>query len=67
MTPRAKPGRTDEGHHILDCYFGPIPAPATLARKLEEIPGVVEHGLFLDMADVVLVGKESGIEELRRQ
>jgi ribose 5-phosphate isomerase A len=62
-----KPWKTDEGHHILDCYFGQIADAHGLARKLEEIPGVVEHGLFLDMADVVLVGKDSGVEELRRQ
>jgi ribose 5-phosphate isomerase A len=60
-----KPWKTDEGHHILDCYFGRISDPTGLARRLEEIPGVVEHGLFLHMADVVLVGGDSGVQELR--
>jgi len=57
---------TDEGHHILDCTFGKIDDPATLARKLEDTPGIVEHGLFIDMADVVLVGRNGAVEELRR-
>ena len=56
---------TDEGHHILDCVFGQIPEPAALARQLEEIPGVVEHGLFIGMADVVLIGKPDGVQELK--
>jgi ribose 5-phosphate isomerase A len=61
-----KPWMTDEGHHILDCRFGQISNPPELAGKLEEIPGVVEHGLFIEMADVVLVGESSGVKELRR-
>ena len=56
---------TDEGHHLLDCDFGRIPEPAALARKLETMPGVVEHGLFLGMANVVLLAKGSEVEELR--
>lgn len=65
--PSGKPWRTDEGHHILECYFGQIADPGSLARKLEEIPGVVEHGLFIEMADVVLVGEGSGVQECRRR
>jgi ribose 5-phosphate isomerase A len=57
---------TDEGHHLLDCDFGRIPDPAALARKLETMPGVVEHGLFLGMANVVLLAKGGEVEELRR-
>jgi ribose 5-phosphate isomerase A len=56
---------TDEGHHILDCSFGQIADPQALARQLEDTPGVVEHGLFIDMADVVLVGENSTVHELR--
>jgi ribose 5-phosphate isomerase A len=55
---------TDEGHHILDCTFGQIPDPQALARKLEDTPGVVEHGLFIDMADVVLIGDNSTVRVL---
>jgi ribose 5-phosphate isomerase A len=49
---------TDEGHHILDCSFGTIPDPSGLAGELDRMPGVVEHGLFLDLADIALIGKE---------
>lgn len=61
------PFRTDEGHHILDCHFGEIPDPPSLALRLSQMPGIVEHGLFIDMADVVLVGKGTEVVELRRQ
>src|ERR1043166_5507348 len=54
-----EPFITDEGHHILDCHFGRIADPRALARTLSEIPGVVEHGLFIDLADLVLLGKAS--------
>ena len=59
-----KPWTTDEGHHILDCHFGRIPDAPALARALEDIPGVVAHGLFIHMANVALVGKDSGVQEL---
>lgn len=62
--PSGKPWTTDEGHHILDCHFGRISDPPALARALEEIPGVVEHGLFIHMADVALIGKDYGVQEL---
>lgn len=57
---------TDEGHHILDCNFGPIPDPPALAAKLREIPGVVEHGLFIGMAEMALVGHDGAVIQLRR-
>lgn len=57
---------TDEGHHILDCTFGEIPDPAALAQKLRSIPGVVEHGLFIGMAEMALVGKDGGVVQIRR-
>jgi ribose 5-phosphate isomerase A len=60
-----KPYVTDEGHRLLDCHFGKIPDPPALARQLEAMPGVVEHGLFINMADVVLVGKGDQVLELR--
>ena len=61
-----KPYLTDEGHHILDCHFGEIPHPASLSRTLSEMPGVVEHGLFIGMASVVLMAKAEEVEEFRR-
>lgn len=60
------PYTTDEGHHILDCSFHEIRDPAALDQQLKSIPGVVEHGLFIDMADVVLVAEGEQVRELRR-
>ena len=56
--------RTDEGHHILDCNFGQIPDPPTLARTLSDMPGVVEHGLFINMASVVLLANGEQVMEI---
>ena len=47
---------TDNGNHILDCRIGPIPDAARLEIDIRAIPGVVGTGLFLGMADTVLVG-----------
>jgi ribose 5-phosphate isomerase A len=57
---------TDENNYILDCRFGQIRDADTLARQLSEMPGVVEHGLFIGMASVVLFARGSEIVELRR-
>jgi ribose 5-phosphate isomerase A len=65
MKSDGKPFLTDEGHHILDCSFGKIADPAGLAQELNDMPGVVEHGLFIGVAKVVLVGRGAGVEELR--
>jgi ribose 5-phosphate isomerase A len=62
-----KPFITDEGHHILDCHFGQIADPPALARTLEAMPGIVEHGLFIGMASVVLIAKGDAIQEFRRK
>jgi ribose 5-phosphate isomerase A len=58
---------TDEGHHILDCHFGTIADPPALARTLEAMPGIVEHGLFIGMASVVLIAKGDEVLEFRRK
>jgi ribose 5-phosphate isomerase A len=59
QTPDGTPFVTDEGHHLLDC---PIPPgdPAPLAAALKSTLGVVEHGLFIDQADEVLLGHPDG-------
>ena len=57
---------TDENNHILDCRFGEIGDPDRLAQQLSEMPGVVEHGLFIGMASVVLFARGSEIVELKR-
>ena len=56
---------TDEDHHILDCRFGKIPDPVTLARELDSMPGVVEHGLFIGLATVALIARGGEVVELR--
>jgi ribose 5-phosphate isomerase A len=56
---------TDNGNQILDCSFGQIADPAALALTLSDTPGIVEHGLFLGLAKVALVGRGHGVEELR--
>jgi len=58
--------RTDNGNYILDARFPSIRSAARLAADLQAIPGVVEHGLFVGMADIVLVGQEKGVKTLRR-
>ncbi|HET9503268.1 MAG TPA: ribose-5-phosphate isomerase RpiA [Hymenobacter sp.] len=46
---------TDQRNNIVDCHFGQIADPERLARQLEQIPGVVEHGLFLGLAKAAIV------------
>jgi ribose 5-phosphate isomerase A len=55
---------TEGGNRILDASFGRIPDPEALAQKLDGIPGVVEHGLFLGYADLALVASAEGVAEL---
>ncbi len=58
---------TDEGNSLVDCAYGAIDDPRALANRLNAIVGVVEHGLFLDMADVVVVGRAGGAEVIERR
>ena len=53
---------TDNGNLVVDCEFGTIAEPAELAASLSEIPGVVEHGLFVDRATAAYVGTEDGVD-----
>ncbi len=57
---------TDEGHYILDASFGRIPDPQALASGLSAIPGVVEHGLFIDLADFAFIATQEGVNRLTR-
>jgi ribose 5-phosphate isomerase A len=57
---------TEEGHQILDCLFNEIPDPEELGHRLDSIPGVVEHGLFVGMANVVLIARGAEVLELKR-
>ena len=53
--------RTDGGNLIYDLACGRIEAAAALGEALKTVTGVVEHGLFLDLADVALIGTDSGV------
>jgi ribose 5-phosphate isomerase A len=65
-TPDGAPVVTDEGHHLLDCSL-PDGDLASLATALKAILGVVEHGLFPDQADEVLLGNADGTVRALRQ
>ncbi|NBC88690.1 MAG: ribose-5-phosphate isomerase RpiA [Alphaproteobacteria bacterium] len=53
--------RTDGGHYIADCAFGAIPDPALLGDMLTMAPGVIEHGLFIGIADAALIAGADGV------
>jgi ribose 5-phosphate isomerase A len=57
---------SDSGNMILDCDFGPIADPTGLAASLEARAGIIEHGLFLNVAHDVIVAAESGVRCLQR-
>lgn len=61
---RDEPFVTDGGHFILDLHLGRIGDPAALAAMLISIPGVIETGLFIGIADTAVIGHESGETEL---
>ncbi len=65
--PDGSPYLTDNGNPILDCSFGKIPDPPALARTLRDIPGIVEHGLFISLASIALIGREDSVQEIRAQ
>ena len=67
-TPRMRDGElfvTDEGNHILDLHLGRIGNARQLALILNQVPGVVENGLFIDICDVVIIGHGDGSTETR--
>ncbi|MFM7085264.1 MAG: ribose-5-phosphate isomerase RpiA [Hyphomicrobium sp.] len=55
---------TDSGNYLIDCAFGHIKDPESLDEALKFVPGVVENGLFLGVADLVIIGSPQGIKEL---
>jgi ribose 5-phosphate isomerase A len=58
---------TDNGNFILDVDFKAIRDPEKLNRQIKAIPGVVETGLFLNMATIVYVGKRDTVQKLTRE
>ncbi len=65
-TPSGDAYITDGGHYLLDCSFGPIPDAHELDRELNRIVGVVEHGMFLGMTSMVIIGTPAGIQTIKR-
>ncbi len=61
---RDEPFITDEGHFIIDLHLKSIRDPRKLALMLNQVPGVVENGLFIDIADAVIVGRGDGDAEV---
>ena len=57
---------TDGGHLILDAALGRIDDPAALAHALSDVPGVVEHGLFIGLAQMAIVGGPDGVKIIER-
>jgi ribose 5-phosphate isomerase A len=66
MRPDGQPFVTDSGNFILDCAFGRIEEPEALDEALKLIPGVVENGLFLGIADAAIVAGPDGVVMLER-
>ena len=60
-----EPFRTDEGNFILDLHLRRIANASQLSLVLNQIPGVVENGLFLDICDVLVIGNADGTVEVR--
>jgi ribose 5-phosphate isomerase A len=59
-----QPVRTDGGNLIYDASCGAIPEPSMLANALKAVTGVVDHGLFLDLADEAIIGTDQGVQRL---
>lgn len=72
LHPKQRPAKdgngpylTDENNYILDCACGKIVDPPRTAAEIRAIIGVVEHGLFLNMASLALVAGDDGVKELK--
>ena len=66
VTADGMPLVTDNGNFIIDCHFNMIGDPAALAHALSGIAGIVEHGLFVGIADLALVAGKNGVETFTR-
>jgi len=60
------PRVTDSGHYILDAHLERIPDKAAIADRLNLIPGVVENGLFVGVADEMVVGRQDGTASVQQ-
>jgi ribose 5-phosphate isomerase A len=61
-----KPFVTDSGNAIIDVTIGHIPEPRRLDNLIKSIPGVVDHGLFIDICGIVLMGTDDGVKTFRK-
>ena len=66
-TGKVGPVVTDNGDVIIDAHFGLLHKPVELEDILKTLPGVVETGLFVKMADIAYVGRSSGVEKLTKK
>jgi ribose 5-phosphate isomerase A len=66
-TGKVGPVITDNGNVIIDASFGPIEKPTVLEKRLKMIPGVVETGLFVGLADIAYLGTSSAVEKMERK
>ena len=62
MTSSGQPFVTDEGNYILDCRLGRSRTHTALAQQLNAMPGVMEHGLFVNLVDMLIVGRGESVE-----
>ncbi len=58
--------QTDGGNRMLDASFGRIENPRALAAALAQVPGVVDHGLFIDIADLAIIAGQNGLRHVGR-
>jgi ribose 5-phosphate isomerase A len=65
--PDGEPFISDGGHNILDCMFGSIDSAELLAKELDHVVGLVEHGLFIGLTSEVRVAGADGVRVLKRQ
>ncbi|RLF52887.1 MAG: ribose 5-phosphate isomerase A [Thermoplasmata archaeon] len=56
---------TDNGNYILDCKYEKIENEEELEEKINNLPGIVENGLFIGLADEIIVGTKEGVEVLK--
>jgi ribose 5-phosphate isomerase A len=66
LDPGGQPFVTDNGNHILDCAFGPIDDASALEKRIKLLPGVIESGLFIGIADSLVIGFEDMVETRER-
>lgn len=64
LSATGEPFVTDGGNRILDCAFGPIADPAALEERINRVVGVVDCGLFVGRADMVLLADAGGLHRL---